>query len=447
MSLPKEYIEELNVLNKKIAQDQPKDVIEYCAAHFNNRLSTRRNQPFRNASVSHHGSANSGAPFFKSPFASNDPHATLSEDPHSSPNYIEGGDGDNGQHHQQSQHDSDNDSGPGGPTAGNSQDSSRSLFKNSFGGGPSAHNNDEARRRRDQNLRFKSSAIPSTFNAFRRPSVSAETLNPNSFQNDDWKPPVHDLTPEQLSRLNKSIVKNFLFSNLEDDALNTVLHALQEKSFAKDSTIIKQGDEGDFFYLIERGEVAFFVNDKFVSSASTGASFGELALMYNSARAATVKAKTDVIVWALDRLTFRRILLEVTAKKRLMYEEFLKDVKILSDLSSYQRSKLADALHTEVYPPNSTIVEEGAVGENFYLIESGTAEIYKNNEGFIGSISKGDYFGEIALLNDLPRQASVKAKSTVKVATLGKSGFQRLLGPVVEVLKAQDPRKQENIAA
>lgn len=266
-------------------------------------------------------------------------------------------------------------------------------------------------------------------------------------KNDDWKPPVHDLTPEQLSRLNKSIVKNFLFSNLEDDALNTVLHALQEKSFAKDSTIIKQGDEGDFFYLIERGEVAFFVNDKFVSSASTGASFGELALMYNSARAATVKAKTDVIVWALDRLTFRRILLEVTAKKRLMYEEFLKDVKILSDLSPYQRSKLADALHTEVYPPNSTIVEEGAVGENFYLIESGTAEIYKNNEGFIGSISKGDYFGEIALLNDLPRQASVKAKSTVKVATLGKSGFQRLLGPVVEVLKAQDPRKQENIAA
>lgn len=382
MSLPQEYIEELNVLNRKVAQDQPADVIEYCADYFNNKLNSRRNQPFRNASFSQ----NSGAPIFKSPFASNDPHVTLSEDPHSSSGYI-----------------------------------SKSTNEQA----PHANNKH----------------IPDTFNLLRRSSVSAETMNPDSFHNDSWKPPVHDLTPDQLSRLNKSIVKNFLFSNLDELALSTVLHALQEKRYEKDSLIIKQGDEGDFFYLIEKGEVEYIVSGNLVSSAGAGASFGELALMYYSPRAATVRARTDVIVWALDRLTFRRILLEVTAKKRLMYEEFLKSVKILSGLSSYQRSKLADALHTELYKPDQIIIKEGDIGENFYLIESGQAEILKGEEGVINVISKGDYFGEIALLNDLPRQATVKAKSHVRVATLGKSGFQRLLGPVVDVLKAQDPRK------
>lgn len=338
MSLPQEYIEELNALNKKIAQDKPKDIIEYCAAYFSNKLSSRRST----------GGQSSGAPMFKSPFASSDPHAILSEDPHSSPNYFP-------------------DQGKG--KSNENQEPSALLFKNSFSVDSRIPLVSDVSQYEDEdkstplpsesNTKFATPSIPSTFNAFRRSSVSAETLNPNSFQNDDWKPPYHELSDAQVSRLNKSIVRNFLFSNLEDDALKTVLHALQEKSFSKDSTVIKQGDEGDFFYLIEKGEVEFYVNGDKVSSAGPGASFGELALMYNSPRAATVKAKTDLILWALDRLTFRRILLEVTAKKRLMYEEFLKDVKILSDLSSYQRSKLADALHTEVYQPNDTIIAEG----------------------------------------------------------------------------------------
>ena len=75
------------------------------------------------------------------------------------------------------------------------------------------------------------------------------------------------------------------------------------------------------------------------------------------------------------------------------------------------------------------------------LIESGNCQVYKEKEGNIKQLTKGDYFGEVALLNDLPRQATVEALDTVIVATLGKSGFQRLLGPAVEVLRLQDPTK------
>ena len=229
--------------------------------------------------------------------------------------------------------------------------------------------------------------------------------------------------------------------------LKTVIAALQQKSFAKDTVIIKQGDEGDFFYIIETGTVDFYVNDAKVNSSSEGSSFGELALMYNSPRAATAIAATDVVCWALDRLTFRRILLEGTFNKRLMYEDFLKDIEVLKSLSDHARSKLADALSTEMYHKGDKIVTEGEQGENFYLIESGNCQVYNEKLGNIKKLSKGDYFGEVALLKDLPRQATVEALDNVIVATLGKSGFQRLLGPAVEVLKEQDPTKTQDPTA
>lgn len=428
MALPPEYIQELNLLNKQIAQNQPKDIIQYCADYFNRRLLERSSQhhdPISSHSdpVSHTSFAD---PFGTSQSIVAAKAATAARcDPGSTPPLFK------------SPFESY------GPV-------SSSMFRNSFessqADNPNGFNNSSIA---SDCLHHKDQHVPPSFNAMRRTSVSAEIMNPNSFENDNWKPPYHELTSDQLSRLNQSIVKNFLFTNLEEDALDTVLHALQEKKFQKDEVVIKQGDEGDFFYILEKGHVDFFVNgEKVAGPAGPGSSFGELALMYNAPRAATVKAvqtpqdKTgDIIVWALDRLTFRRILLAVTAKKRHMYEEFLQLVKILDQLSSYQRSKLADALHTQTYKPGEVIIKEGDVGENFYLIESGDAEIIKANDGLVGTITKGDYFGEIALLEDTPRQATVRAKTLVRVATLGKSGFQRLLGPVVEVLKAHDPRK------
>lgn len=280
------------------------------------------------------------------------------------------------------------------------------------------------------------------FNSNRRISVSAETLNPNTFNSDNWKPPVHQLTQDQLSRLNASVVKNFLFNQLDDDALRTIIFALEEKRVPIGTEIITQGDQGDFFYVVEKGTVDYLVDGKVVNTSSDGSSFGELALMYNSPRAATVIAKTDCILWALDRLTFRRILLDGTSKKRSLYENFLKEVPVLQSLSSYERSKLADALNTQVFKSGENVVTEGEAGENFYFIEDGTAEVIKEGQGVVATLKKGDYFGELALLYDSPRQATVKAVTPLKAVSLNKSGFQRLLGPAVDILKLHDPTKQ-----
>jgi len=119
-----------------------------------------------------------------------------------------------------------------------------------------------------------------------------------------------------------------------------------------------------------------------------------------------------------------------------MYEAFLKEVPILSTLDSNEIAKIADALEPQKFPAGHTIIKEGDKGEGFYLLELGEAEAFKLGTAEpVKGYSKGDYFGELALLNDAPRAASVVSKTEVKVARLGKDGFQRLLGPVEGIMR------------
>jgi cAMP-dependent protein kinase regulator len=234
-----------------------------------------------------------------------------------------------------------------------------------------------------------------------------------------------------------------------------VLGALHEKPIpTKGIKVIQQGDVGDYFYVVEKGSFDIYVNQSGkveggldgvgskVGTVGPGGSFGELALMYNAPRAATVTSTEPSTLWALDRITFRRILMDSAFQRRRMYEGFLEEVPLLSTLTPYERSKIADALETKKYPPGTTIIQEGDVGESFFLLESGEAQVFKRGvDSAVNQYKKGDYFGELALLNDAPRAASVISRTEVKVATLGKNGFQRLLGPVEGIMRRNDPSK------
>ncbi|KAM5352295.1 hypothetical protein ACJ41O_005018 [Fusarium nematophilum] len=293
-------------------------------------------------------------------------------------------------------------------------------------------------------------SYPAQYNFGRRTSVSAESLKPSGDTSDNWSPPLHEKSGDQLERLKRAIEGNFLFNHLEDEQSAQILGALVEKPIpAKGIKVISQGDAGDYFYVVEKGSFDVYVNPigtlqpgpdgmgNQVGNIQAGGSFGELALMYNAPRAATViSAEAGCTVWALDRVTFRRILMESTFARRRMYESFLEEVPLLASLTPYERSKIADALETKKFTTGEVIIAEGDPGHSFYLLESGEADAYKGEvENKVKHYTKGDFFGELALLNDAPRAASVMATSEVKVASLGKSAFQRLLGPVEGILR------------
>ncbi|ETN72921.1 cyclic nucleotide-binding domain protein, partial [Necator americanus] len=186
--------------------------------------------------------------------------------------------------------------------------------------------------------------------------------------------------------------------------------------------------------------VDVYVNNEFVLTINEGGSFGELALIYGTPRAATVKAKTDVKLWAIDRLSYRRILMGSVMRKRKMYDEFLSKVQILADLDKWERANVADALERCDFEPGTHVVEQGQPGDEFFIILEGEANVLQKRSDdapfdVVGHLTSSDYFGEIALLLDRPRAATVVATTPLKCIKLDRARFERVMGPVREILK------------
>ncbi|EEB16092.1 cAMP-dependent protein kinase type II-alpha regulatory subunit, putative [Pediculus humanus corporis] len=173
----------------------------------------------------------------------------------------------------------------------------------------------------------------------RRKSVFAEAYDPEEDE-DDGERIVFPKSDEQRKRLADSIQNILLFKSLDKEQMQEILDAMFERQVQPEEWIIHQGEDGDNFYVIERGIFNAYVlreneaEPMHVHTYEDFGSFGELALLYNMPRAASVKAVTEGSLWAMDRLTFRRIILKSAFKKRKMYEQLLESVPMLKALQT-----------------------------------------------------------------------------------------------------------------
>ncbi|KAL7986234.1 hypothetical protein Chor_011400 [Crotalus horridus] len=209
-----------------------------------------------------------------------------------------------------------------------------------------------------------------------------------------------------------------------------------ERKVQPQEHVIDQGDDGDNFYVIEEGSYDIFVTresqTRCVGRYDNHGSFGELALMYNTPRAATIVATTEGALWGLDRVTFRRIILKNNAKKRKTYELFVESVPLLKSL-------------------------EGDKAESFFIVQSGEVKIMiktktvtvkdANQEVEIARCQKGQYFGELALVTNKPRAASAYAVGEVKCLVMDVQAFERLLGPCMDIMKRNITHYEEQLVA
>lgn len=285
---------------------------------------------------------------------------------------------------------------------------------------------------------------PKTSRLQRRKSVSAERYDPEADEDDGESKVVYPKSDEQRRRLSEAVKHILLFRSLDAEQMQEVIDAMFERKVHPDEHVIDQGDDGDNFYVIDSGMYDIYVEidgqNKLVGSYDQQGSFGELALMYNMPRAATIIATTDGALWALDRSTFRRIVLKNAFNKRKMYETLLEAVPMLGTLKPYEKMNVADALVSRKYEDGELVIRQGDEADCMYIIEEGEIRISmkqqeSEQEVDISRCTKGQYFGELALVTHKPRAASAYAVGVTKLAVLDVQAFERLLGPCMDIMK------------
>ena len=231
-----------------------------------------------------------------------------------------------------------------------------------------------------------------------------------------------------------------MFAALDEGEAKIVVDAIEEINGQAGDVIIQEGDQGDCLYVLEAGSLdctkvlTGHTEPTFLKEYQPVEVFGELALLYNAPRAATIKAKTDYVIWKLDRDTFNHIVRDAAARKREKYEEFLGSVDLLQTLGSYERTQLCDALVERKFKAGDNIITEGEVGDTFYFISEGTAAATKQVTGgsepvIVKEYEKGGYFGERALLTNEKRAANIIVTSSeCACLSIEREAFTRLLG-------------------
>jgi len=261
-----------------------------------------------------------------------------------------------------------------------------------------------------------------------------------------------DLCPkseEEQAFISSAIQKSEFLEGVSGEQLAIMLRGFTKLEAKNGETIITQGEKGDNFYLVASGTFEATLKQKgteVVAKYVAGDLFGELALLYNAPRAATVVCTTGGTLWSLDRTRFRHVMVHTgTAAHASKSERFLKSVSLTSALTNEQRSRLADAMEELTYKDEQMMVKMGDVADALFFIKSGEVSCHgADAKHEIMRMKTGDCFGESCLEptpEDALRKLNVVAVGPVTALKLSAQAFKEQLGSLKDVVNKNFKRK------
>lgn len=233
-----------------------------------------------------------------------------------------------------------------------------------------------------------------------------------------------------------------LFDILDDAQKTHLLARMTVEPFKLGQTFHRRGESWDAFYVVVSGRVRVVgaqADGKEVNVGLLGAGdpFGESALLETEEAGFTYRAASEGQLLRLSRSDFRALVeadgeLMAYFDRYLAHEAmrlFLKRSTVLAPVGFGELRSLLDRMTVHDYAPGQPIVTEGEEGDAFYIISSGTVEVLKTSAGGkrLNRLFAGDFFGELALLTDSPRRATVRAESPVTVFRLSKDDFGHVI--------------------
>ncbi|KAF1575769.1 cGMP-dependent protein kinase 2, partial [Eudyptes moseleyi] len=239
--------------------------------------------------------------------------------------------------------------------------------------------------------------------------------------------------------ITNALNKNQFLKRLEPHQIRDMVECMHERTFQQGSYVIRQGEPGNHIFVLKEGSLEVFQQNKLLSSIPVWTAFGELAILYNCTRTASVKAITNVKTWALDREVFQNIMRVTAQTRQEQYRNFLRSVSLLKNLPEDKLTKIMDCLEVEYYHEGDYVIREGEEGNTFFIIAKGKVIVTQSTADHsqpqvIKNLHKGDYFGEKALISDDVRSANVIADEyNVECLVIDRETFNQTVGTYEEL--------------
>ncbi|OQS02162.1 calcium/calmodulin-dependent protein kinase kinase, partial [Thraustotheca clavata] len=253
----------------------------------------------------------------------------------------------------------------------------------------------------------------------------------NSEHDTEHTEPEIVLTPYLMANkpLYDIMIQVQIFANLSQNQQEQVLQALKPIKFKDGQAIVKQGERGERFFMIAKGEAVITKlidgKERMITHLYAGHYFGELALIYDDPRTATVRAVGDVELLYLTQKDFQQV-------GQVHLSLMLQQVPLLAHLTSRDQDAVLKKLKPANFSNGEYIVRQGEEGTRFYMITRGEAAVLETHESDgkereLTRLYEGHVFGEMSLIYKEPRTASVVAIGPVKCLYLTKEDFDECL--------------------
>ena len=280
-----------------------------------------------------------------------------------------------------------------------------------------------------------------------------------------------DAVREMIAHVLETNAIKCRFDGCSPDEKKRVIDAFEPVVYGEGQTIIEQGAEGDYFYVVESGNLEVYVHFKLVGLVSKGKGVGELAIIQDSPRAATIKAKNEARLWRISRDMCTAIVTLARKERNSRLISWLGSIRIGSNpdakkkgaetlkhlLNEEKIERLVDQLEPEEFEEGFCIMRQGEPGDELYIIEEGEVAVYvadapAHKRGEVGekvaTLGVGRIFGEKALLSEDKRKATLFATSHLKCLRLERDEFTNALGSLKEILQTNpsDQRRRSSVA-
>jgi CRP-like cAMP-binding protein len=256
-----------------------------------------------------------------------------------------------------------------------------------------------------------------------------------------------------------------LFSDLPKEAFIEILVQMTMRDMKPGDAVIREGEIGDSFFVIASGKVRVArkaENGELILAYLTdGAFFGEMALLQDGARTASVIVEEDSQLFEISRGVLDRVVAQFPNVARILRNFYTQRLlsttmathPVFRPFAAEQRRELMEKFRSRMFKDGDVLVKEGTKGEGLYLLLTGTLEVSKEREGMpfvIAELGTGDLFGEMSLLMNRPVMATVTATKDSFVLRLAKKDFDELIMTHPQVLELvahiSEERETENSA-